>query len=129
MGWKTYDDLDVFKKSYALALKIHLSSAAFPKEEQYSLTSQLRRSSKGICACIAEGHGKSGQSEKEFARFLTMSIGSAEETRLWLKFCKDLNYIEDQDWKVFDDGYTEVIKMLHGLIKSLQNKTVRAANY
>jgi four helix bundle protein len=129
MAWKTYDDLDVFKKSYALALNIHLSSAEFPKEELFSLTSQIRRSSKGICANIAEGHGKSSQSTKEFIRFLSISIGSAEETRLWLKFCKDLNYIAESVWKIYDYDCTEIIKMLHGLIKSLHKENVAAVNY
>lgn len=66
MGWKSYEDLDVYQKSYTLALEIHKVSKNFPKEEQYSLTSQLRRSSKSICANIVEGQAKSAKSAAEF---------------------------------------------------------------
>jgi four helix bundle protein len=119
MAWKTYEDLTVFKKSYDLALRIHRSTLSFPVIEQYSLTAQIRRSSKSVCANIAEGHGKSSLYEKDFIRFLSMVIGSAEETRLWLKFCYDLQYISDAEWQDYINDATEVIKMLHGLIKSI----------
>ena len=120
MSWKTYDDLDVFQKAYKLALELHEVTKTFPKEERYSLTSQIRRSSKSVCANIVEGHGKSAISKKEFVRFLSIAIGSAEETRLWLRFCKDLIFISKKDYASYDGGYCEIVKMTHGLIKALQ---------
>ncbi|GJL84699.1 MAG: four helix bundle protein [Micavibrio sp.] len=121
MGWKSYEDLDVYQKSYKLALDIHKASADFPKEEQYSLTSQLRRSSKSICANIVEGQAKSAKSVPEFCRFLNIAVGSAEETRLWIRFCKDLEFLDGAESKKYDDNYLEIVKMLRGLMKSLRS--------
>lgn len=125
MSWKTYEDLEVFQKAYDLALTIHKATRNFPKEELYSLTAQLRRSSKSICANIAEGQGKSRSSANEFCRFLTMAIGSIEETKLWLKFSLDLSYIEQEDWKTYTDQCIQIAKMLSALIVALQKTANR----
>lgn len=121
MAWKSYQDLDVFQRAYHSALNLHKISQSFPDEERYALTSQIRRSSKSICANIAEGHGKSSFSPKEFLRYLNIALGSAEETKLWLCFCKDLGFLSEGDFKKYENEYSEIIKMLYGLIKSLQN--------
>ncbi len=80
---KTYEDLDVFKSAFTLSVEIHRVSLEFPKIEQYALADQLRRSSKSICANIAEGFGKQQLSKLEFRRFLLMALGSSEETSVW----------------------------------------------
>ncbi len=120
MTWKSYKDLDVFQRAYSAALDIHKISQSFPPEERYSLTSQIRRSSKSICANIVEGHGKSSFAPKEFIRYLNIALGSAEETKLWLHFCKDLGFLTNEDFQALENEYSEIIKMLYGLIKSLQ---------
>ena len=74
-----YDRLDVFRKAYDLSLAVHKRSLAFPKFEQFELASQLRRSSKSICANFGEGMSKQA-SAKDVIRFLRMAIGSCEET-------------------------------------------------
>jgi len=79
----------------------------------------VRRSSKSICANLAEGFGRQAQSKVEFKRFIRMSIGSADEMRVWLRYCFDLGYISDTQWKAWRDEYEEIAKMLQGLQRSL----------
>ena len=79
----------------------------------------MRRASKSICANLAEGFGKQSLSKAEFRRFVLMSIGSADEMRVWLRFCLDLDYIDQQRWEHWRDEYEAIAKMLQGLGKSL----------
>ena len=110
------DKLDVFRKAYDLSLAIHKRSLSFPRFEQQELASQLRRSSKSICANLGEGMGKQASS-KDVIRFLRMAIGSSDETRIWLKYAVDLGYITAEEYRVFYEGYCEVGRMLNGLVK------------
>ena len=71
---------------------------SLPKEEQFALASQLRRASKSTPANIAEGFGKQRLSKAEFNRFLMMAMGSADEMRVWLRYCLDLEYIQKETW-------------------------------
>ena len=114
-----FEDLVVFKRAYRVSLEIHQASLNFPKIEQYVLADQIRRSTKSICANIAEGFGKQ-HSSAEFKRFIQMAIGSADETRVWLRYCFDLNYINETDWQRWRREYEEIAKMLVGLGKSLK---------
>ena len=76
---RTFEDLEVFRRAYALSLEVHRASLDFPRIEQFALADQIRRASKSICANIAEGFGKQRQSRIEFRRFVMMAIGSADE--------------------------------------------------
>ncbi len=116
-----FDKLIVFQKAYDLSLLVHTQSLSFPQLEQFELASQLRRSSKSICANLAEGMGKQ-MSAKDILKFLRTAVGSCDETRLWLKYARDLGYLIDDDYKHFLDGYCEVGRMLTGLIKSWSAK-------
>ena len=111
-----YDKLDVFKKAYDLSLAIHKRSLSFPKFEQYELASQLRRSSKSICANVGEGMSRQASSN-DVVHFLRTAIGSCDETRIWLKYAVDLGYIEAEEYERFHEGYCEVGKMPTGLVK------------
>ena len=112
---KTYKDLKVFKLSYELGLKVHKLSLGFPDFERYSLGNQLRMSSMSIPVNIAEGMAKQS-SASETIRFLKISIGSCEETKVWLSYAHDLGYIDDEYYSLIKN-YEEVGKMLNGLIK------------
>ena len=114
-----FEDLDVFKRAYKLSLEVHRISLNLPQIEQYALADQIRRASKSICANLAEGFGKQSQSKAEFKRFILMSIGSADEMRVWSRYCLDLGYIEEEQWKHWRNEYEEIAKMLQGLSKSL----------
>jgi four helix bundle protein len=111
-----YHRLDVFKRAYELALKVHRMSLTFPKQEQYELAQQLRRSSKSIPANIAEGMGKQ-ESKADVRRFIRIAVGSCDESRVWLEFARDLGYINKEQQCSLDESYREVGRMLQGLIR------------
>ena len=115
---KSSEDLAVFQKAYKLSLEIHRLSLSFPKHEQHELAAQMRRGSKSVCANIAEGFGKQRISSAEFNRFLGIAIGSADEMRVWCRYCLDLDYIDEAEWQAWRDEYVEIAKMLHGLRES-----------
>jgi four helix bundle protein len=110
-----FEDLEVFKRAYRVSLEVHRESLNFPKIEQRALGDQVRRASKSIPANIAEGFGKQRQSAAEFKRFLRVAMGSADEMRVWVRYCLDLGYIDEASWKRWRDEYHEIAKMLQGL--------------
>ena len=112
---QSFEDLEVFQRAYRLSLEVHRTSLNFPKIEQHALCEQVRRASKSICANIAEGFGKQVHSNAEFRRFLRIAMGSADEMRVWCRYCFDLGYIDEQIWQRWRDEYHEIAKMLQGL--------------
>jgi four helix bundle protein len=115
-----FEELEVFQRAYKVSLDIHRFTLTMPQVEQRILADQLRRASKSICANLAEGFGKQGLSKTEFRRFVLMGIGSADEMRVWLRYCLDLEYVDSQKWERWRDEYEEIAKMLQGLGKSLK---------
>jgi four helix bundle protein len=116
---KSFKDLDFYKLAFKLSLELHRRTLDFPKSEQFALSSQMRRASKGICANIAEGFGKQNKSKPEFSRFLSIAQGSANEMLVWLDYCVELNYIDDVSYSEYYDGYLSVAKMLNKLSSNL----------
>src|ERR1700739_3951482 len=90
----SFEDLEVFQRAYRTSLEIHRVSLQFPKLEQRAMADQIRRASKSICANIAEGFAKQRRSSAEHRRYLLMAIGSADEMRVWIRYCFDLNYVD-----------------------------------
>ena len=113
-----FEDLIVYQRAYSSALEIHKITQTFPKSDLFTLGNQMQRASKGICANIAEGFAKNHKSSKEFKRFLLMALGSSEEMRVWISFCKDLNHIDNITYEKLHNEYTEISKMLYGLDKN-----------
>ena len=111
-------DLEVFRRAYVLSLELHRASLEFPRIEQFALADQLRRSSKSICANLAEGFAKQSYSAAEYRRYLTVAIGSSDETQLWLRYCIDLGYIEEVAGQRWIADYVEISRMLQGLYAS-----------
>ena len=111
---RSYKDLEVCKRAYMLSLEIHKLSMDFPKYEMFELGAQIRRSTKSIVMNIAEGYGKK-HSAAEFKRYLSIAIGSADEVKVQLEYCKDLGYVSEANYQRYSEGYTEVAKMLTGL--------------
>lgn len=95
MSIKTFADLDVYNLSYTFAMDIFIVTKKFPSEEKYSLTDQIRRSSRSVAVNIAEGWGKRIY-PASFKRHLVDSNGSLEETKSWLQFSKDCTYITEE---------------------------------
>ena len=108
----SFEDLEVFQRAYRASLEIHKESLRFPKFEQYALADQIRRAPKSICANIAEGFSKQRRSSAEYRRYLLMAIGSADEMRVWIRYCLDLNYIDDATPQRWRGEYVAVAKML-----------------
>ena len=111
----SFEELEVFQRAYRVSLEVHRHSLSFPAIEQYALADQLRRSSKSICANLAEGYAKQHVSKAEFRRYILIALGSAEEVRVWLRYCLDLAYLDEATWRSWRDEYHEIAKMLQGL--------------
>ena len=108
---ESYRDLEIYKRSYNIALKLHKITKKFPETERYDLTSQIRRCSKSIPTNIAEGYGRN--SKEEFKRFLKISLGSNDEMQVHLSFSKDLNYISEEEYIELRNEYNEIGRMLN----------------
>ena len=120
---RSFEDLEVFKRAYRVSLDIHRASLTFPQIEQYALADQIRRASKSICANVAEGFAKQRKSPAEYRRFLRMAIGSADEMRVWMRYCLDLGYIEEPEWQRWRDEYQLVARQLTTLHDSWTGKS------
>jgi four helix bundle protein len=116
---KNVKDLKVYLLSYHLAMEIFETTKKFPKEETYSLTDQMRRSSRSVSINIREGHAKR-RYEQVFIRHLNDSLGSSKETRGWLDFAKDCMYITKSEHKKLDNSYDQVNAMLYSLMNNWQ---------
>ena len=117
---KSYNDPEVYKLSYNLAMDIFLLSKKFPKEELYSLTSQIIRSSRSISSNVAEGWAKR-EFENVFKQHLIHSLGSCAETHNWLSFAKDCQYISTEEYKSFNKILDQIGKMLNKLYQNWKN--------
>ncbi|MDZ7716152.1 MAG: four helix bundle protein [Balneolaceae bacterium] len=116
---KSYKDLDVYNLSYGLAMEIFELTRSFPKEEQYSLTSQIVRSSRSISANITEGWAKRSY-ENYFKQHLVHALGSNSETENWLNFAKDCKYIKKKDFESLISKLNKIGKMLTKLHQNWQ---------
>jgi four helix bundle protein len=110
-----YRDLKVYQLAYKLAMEIFNESKAFPKEERYSLTDQIRRSSRSVAANIAEGFRKQ-RYPNMFISKLADADAEAAETQVWLDFSLDCNYISQKMHEELIKSYEEVGKMLGSMI-------------
>jgi len=114
---KDFHELKVWQKAHQLTLAVYQITAAFPREELYGLTSQLRRSASSIPATLAEGCGRNG--DAEFARFCSIALGSASELEYHLLLARDLKLIQPKDYEQLDGRATELKRMLTALLQKL----------
>ena len=108
---RSHKDLKVYQLAYASALEIHRLTKSFPIEEKYSLIDQIRRSSRSICANLAEAIRKRRYS-KNFISKLSDSEAEANETQVWLDFSESFNYIDQKTHDDLYDNYEHIIAML-----------------
>lgn len=114
---KRFDELIVYQRAYAVSLVVHKASLEFPKYEQYGgIADQMRRASKGICANIAEGHGKNHY-PAEWRRFLMMALGSCQEMLVWCQYAVDLNYLPVPQTNRWKEEYHQMAMMIQGLLQ------------
>jgi four helix bundle protein len=114
---KSHRELEVYKLAFRLAMEIFELSKAFPKEEKYSLTDQIRRSSRSVAANLAEGFRKR-RYEKAFVAKLSDSEGEAAETQTWLDFSLECQYITQEKYNDLNQQYEHVIGKIVNMLKS-----------
>jgi four helix bundle protein len=117
---RDFKTLNVWLKAHQLTLDIYASTASFPRDEVYGLTSQIRRASSSIGANIAEGCGR--DTPADFNRFLTMAMGSASELESHLLLARDLGYLPAAHLGGLVNKTVEVKKMLTGFMQHLKTE-------
>lgn len=117
---KFHQDLKVHQHSFDAAMEIYEFSKIFPKEEIYSLTDQIRRSSRSVSANISEAWGKR-KYERPFIAKLTDSEGEARETQTWLQFALACKYINEEQFRILNNQYNQIIGMLVNMMIQSKN--------
>lgn len=118
---KNYKDLEIYKISYDLTVKVHRMTLKLPKYEIYEEGSQVRKSSKGIPACIVEGNGRI-RSKAEFIKFLIYAYTSCDETILHLYLLKDTNNLDEEEVKYFLQAYDELGSKIYRFIQYVEKE-------
>jgi four helix bundle protein len=111
---QSYKDLEIYKRSFRMAMDIFWLSRKFPKEEIYSLTSQITRSSRSVSLNIVEGWAKR-QYENVFKQHLIHALGSNSETEASLLFAKECKYIDQKTFDLFANEIDQIGKMINKL--------------
>jgi four helix bundle protein len=117
---RDFRKLAVWEKSHQLALAVYEATVAFPRDEVYALTSQIRRAATSIPSNIAEGCGRSG--EAEFRNYLRIAAGSASELEYQLLLVHDLKYLDHTEYERLSAGVVEVKRMLARLLNVVSLK-------
>lgn len=112
---RRHTDLEVYQRAFQAAMKIFELTKQFPKHEQYSLTDQVRRSSRSVCSNIAEAWRKR-RYKAAFTNQLTYSEGEAAETQTWIQFSKECDYLPRETAKELYEEYDEILSMLVHMI-------------
>ena len=114
---RDFKTLKVWEKSHYLALAVYKATAAFPKEELYGLTSQMRRAVASIPTNIAEGCGR--ETNAELSRFLQIAMGSASEVEYQLMLARDLDFLTLATYTPLSEELMRVKRMLNSLIQKV----------
>lgn len=117
---KNFRDLNVWEKAHRLTLRIYHITKAFPTEERYAITSQLRRTAVSVPTNIAEGCGRS--SDADFGRFLEIAFGSASELEYLILLSRDLEFIDSASHNKLANEVGEVKRMLFSFIQKLRER-------
>ena len=115
-----HTDLDVYKKAFDAAMLIFEATKKFPEEETYSLTDQIRRSSRSVCANLAEAWRKR-RYKAAFISKLSDAEGEAAETQVWLQFAESCRYLQDDRTNALYQTYDEILRMLVSMINRPQS--------
>lgn len=112
---QTHRDLEVYRKAFDASMTIFRLSKTFPKEETYSLTDQIRRSSRSVCANLAEAWRKRGY-EAAFISKLSDAETEAAETQVWLEFAVKCGYMDPDAARPLYQAYDESLRTVVGMI-------------
>lgn len=114
---RSFKDLTVYKKTFALAMEIFSISKNFPKDELYSLTGQIRKSSRSVCSTIAEGYRKR-QYNAHFRSKISDADMENSETQVWLDFALNCEYISKEKYMDLTGKSEEIGRMLNHMINN-----------
>lgn len=123
----TIKDLLAYQKGFSLAMEIFKVSKRFPSEERYSLTDQIRRSSRSVCANMAEAYRK-----RRYPNHFISKLSDADmengETQAWLDFALSCEYITDDEHKILNDCAEEVAKLLVYMMNNSEKFLIKASS-
>jgi four helix bundle protein len=120
MKIQEHTDLEVYKKAFDAAMLIFHASKEFPREEVYSLTDQIRRSSRSVCANLAEAWRKR-RYKAAFIAKLSDAEGEAAETQVWIEFAIKCSYMKSDRGLSLYKSYDEILRMLVSMINKPQS--------
>ena len=120
MPEERWEKLEVWKLADELAYQVYITTRDFPKEEIYGLTSQLRRAALSVPTNIVEGYSRKG--DRELSRFLNISLGSMAEAKYLIYFSHRLEYLRDDEYNDFKDGYIKLGKILWRFYEKVSGK-------
>lgn len=126
MTVRGYRDLEVWQKAMQLVTDVYALTKAFPKDELYALTNQLRRAAISVPSNIAEG--RSRRSTRDFMRYASIAYGSLAEVETQLQISANLGYATETELKPLYDQTSAVSRMLNGLIKGLEEKLIPSSS-
>ena len=112
---ESHRDLEVYRRAYRAAMEIFRVSKGFPKEETYSLTDQVRRCSRSVCANLSEAWRKR-RYEGAFVAKLSDVEGEAAETQTWVAFAVSCGYLDRATGKALHDAYEQITRMVVAMI-------------
>lgn len=115
-----FRDLEVYQKAFNIAMRIYAITKSFPSEEKYSLTDQIRRSSRSVCSNIGEAWRKR-KYKAVFKNKMTDAMQEASECQTWLDFCLACNYIDERLHKELDNEYEQIISMLNSMERKAES--------
>ena len=114
---RDFKKYDIWQLSHSFTLEVYKFTSTFPKEELFGLTSQIRRSALSIPTNISEGCGRN--SDKEFNQFLNIALGSANETEYLIILSKDLGYISNENFEIFETQINIIKSKIYKLKEKL----------
>jgi four helix bundle protein len=116
----TFKDLLIWQKAINLVTDIYKSTKSFPKDEQFGLTSQIRRSSISIPSNIAEGHGRLGKND--YLKFLNIALSSLFEMQTQIEIAKNINYLNENEFNILYENSRELERMLVAFINKIKDR-------
>jgi four helix bundle protein len=121
---RTHFELDVYKKSFDAAMRIFELTKSFPKPEQYSLIDQVRRSSRSVCANLAEAWRKR-RYQNHFISKLSDAEGEAAETQTWIQFAVKCEFLDREIGVELHQAYDEILRMIVSMIFKSEDWVIR----
>jgi four helix bundle protein len=113
--------LKAFELADSLVLRVYQETRAFPKDEMFGVTSQLRRAAVSVAANIVEGSAR--QTQNDYVRFLDIALGSLREAGYYVDLASRLQYLPGAGASALHDRYEEAARVLAGLIQSLRRRS------